>query len=117
LIQGHNQQIRKMFDAIHHSVSRLRRIAISHIKIEKMPLGAYRLLAPHEVKQFMRPIRKPVVKPQAVLKPRERVQPVQAKPQERIQPKERASSREGIQSKERMSETKRTPLRIRKPSR
>lgn len=62
LIQGHNQQIRKMFDTIHHSVSRLRRIAIGHVKIEKMPLGAYRLLTPHEVRQFMQPIRKIVVK-------------------------------------------------------
>lgn len=66
LIQGHNQQIRKMFDAIHHSVSRLRRIGIGHIKDEKLPLGAYRFLAPHEVRQFMKPPRKVMVKPKMV---------------------------------------------------
>lgn len=58
LIQGHNQQIRKMFDAIHHSVTRLRRVAIGHIREDRMPLGAYRLLDEKEVKQFSKP-RKP----------------------------------------------------------
>jgi 23S rRNA pseudouridine2605 synthase len=81
LIQGHNQQIRKMFDAIHHSVSRLRRIGIGHIKDEKLPLGAYRLLAPHEVRQFMRPPKTVRVKP--------RVQKPETKP---AQPKERKSA-------------------------
>lgn len=65
LIQGHNQQIRRMFDAIHHSVSRLRRVAIGHIREDKMPLGAYRMLSPQEVKQFMRPPRQIATKPKS----------------------------------------------------
>ncbi len=115
LIQGHNQQIRKMFDAIHHSVSRLRRIAIAHIKIEKMPLGAYRLLAPHEIRQFKRPILKPAVKPRAVLKPRERVERAPAKPPERAQSRERTPFRakaplgEGTQSRVRPTAQIRRP--------
>jgi 23S rRNA pseudouridine2605 synthase len=118
LIQGHNQQIRKMFDAIHHSVSRLRRIAIGHIKIEKMPLGAYRLLAPHEIKQFMRPARKPIVKPKAVLKPRERTaERATAKPPEKIQSRERTAMKDGARADEGTSQTKRLPLRAKKPSR
>ena len=102
LIQGHNQQIRKMFDAIHHSVSRLRRISIAHIKIEKMPLGAYRLLSPQEIRQFTHPIRKPVVKPRAVLKPRERVERTPAKPPEKLQPREHTASKERTPQNERI---------------
>lgn len=63
LIQGHNQQIRRMFDAIGHSVTKLRRIGIGHLRAEKLPLGAYRFLAPHEVKQFTKPPRKIQLKP------------------------------------------------------
>ncbi|MEP6924196.1 MAG: pseudouridine synthase [Pyrinomonadaceae bacterium] len=117
LIQGHNQQIRKMFDAIHHSVSRLRRISIAHIKIEKMPLGAYRLLAPHEIRQFTHPIRKPVVKPKTVLKPRERAERTAAKSQERIQPKERVSPRDRVQPKARTTQTRRAQSSVKKPTR
>ena len=66
LIQGHNQQIRRMFDAIGHSVSRLRRIAIGHIRDERLPLGAYRQLSPQEIRHFTpRPPRKIVDKPNA----------------------------------------------------
>jgi 23S rRNA pseudouridine2605 synthase len=57
LIQGHNQQIRKMFDTIRHSVVRLRRIQIGGVKDEKLPVGAYRLLAPHEIRQIVKPPR------------------------------------------------------------
>ncbi len=52
LFEGHNQQIRKMFDAIGHSVVKLRRISIGHIKDDRMPVGAYRLLETEEVKAF-----------------------------------------------------------------
>jgi 23S rRNA pseudouridine2605 synthase len=58
LHEGHNQQIRKMFDAIGNSVVKLRRIAIGSINEPQMPIGAYRLLDEKEVKQLVKPSRK-----------------------------------------------------------
>jgi 23S rRNA pseudouridine2605 synthase len=52
LYEGHNQQIRKMFDAIGHSVVKLRRIAIGKIKDERLKAGAYRSLSESEVASF-----------------------------------------------------------------
>ncbi len=52
LIEGHNQQIRKMFDSVGHSVVKLRRIAIGHVKDDRIPVGAYRELDADEIKQF-----------------------------------------------------------------
>lgn len=52
LTEGHNQQIRKMFDSIGHSVVKLRRTAIGHVKDDRIPVGAYRELDPDEIKQF-----------------------------------------------------------------
>ena len=52
LTEGHNQQIRKMFDSVGHSVVKLRRIAIGHIKDDRIPVGAYRELDADEIKQF-----------------------------------------------------------------
>lgn len=52
LLEGHNQQIRKMFDAVGHSVVKLKRIAIGHIKDDRIPVGAYRELDPEEVRLF-----------------------------------------------------------------
>lgn len=53
LHEGHNQQIRKMFDAIGNSVVKLRRIAIGHVRDERIPLGAYRELDADEIKGFL----------------------------------------------------------------
>jgi 23S rRNA pseudouridine2605 synthase len=66
LYEGHNQQIRKMFDAIGNSVVKLRRIAIGNISEDKMPIGAYRLLDENEVKQLLKPFKKsaPKAKPE-----------------------------------------------------
>jgi 23S rRNA pseudouridine2605 synthase len=49
LHEGRNQQIRRMFDAIGHSVLKLRRVAIGALRDERLPVGAYRLLQPGEV--------------------------------------------------------------------
>lgn len=62
LYEGHNQQIRKMFDAIGHSVVKLRRTSIGHVKDEHIPVGAYRELDEDEVKEFFNP---PPKKPKA----------------------------------------------------
>jgi 23S rRNA pseudouridine2605 synthase len=57
LHEGRNQQIRKMFDAIGHSVVKLRRVQIGPLRDDNMPLGAYRMLAPKEVSRLMTPRR------------------------------------------------------------
>jgi 23S rRNA pseudouridine2605 synthase len=62
LTEGHNQQIRKMFDAVGNSVVKLRRIQIGHIKDDRIPVGAYRELDEKEVKEFTNPSNKPVKK-------------------------------------------------------
>ena len=49
LREGRNQQIRRMFDSIGHSVIKLRRVRIGPISDETLPTGAYRLLSPQEV--------------------------------------------------------------------
>ncbi len=52
LHEGHNQQIRKMFDSVGHSVVKLKRVSIGHIKDDRIAVGAYRLLDEGEVKEF-----------------------------------------------------------------
>lgn len=52
LYEGHNQQIRKMFDAIGHSVVKLKRTAIGHIDYDRLPVGAYRELDAEEIEKF-----------------------------------------------------------------
>ncbi|HYJ92092.1 MAG TPA: pseudouridine synthase [Pyrinomonadaceae bacterium] len=52
LYEGHNQQIRKMFDAIGHSVVKLRRTAIGSITDANLKVGAYRKLAKDEVEKL-----------------------------------------------------------------
>jgi 23S rRNA pseudouridine2605 synthase len=49
LYEGHNQQIRKMFDSVGHSVVKLRRIAIGSLDDKGMAAGAYRQLSAEEV--------------------------------------------------------------------
>lgn len=63
LYEGHNQQIRKMFDSIGNSVVKLRRIAIGNIREEKMPIGAFRELSAKEIKELLAPRRKVETKP------------------------------------------------------
>lgn len=76
LYEGHNLQIRKMFDTIGHSVVKLRRIAIGSIRNETLRVGEYRLLAPFEIARFKRPQRKPNATPQKKdVKPRTKKQP------------------------------------------
>jgi pseudouridine synthase len=52
LHEGRNQQIRRMFDAVGHSVLKLRRVAIGHLRDERLPTGKWRLLSPAEVARF-----------------------------------------------------------------
>jgi 23S rRNA pseudouridine2605 synthase len=72
LIEGKNQQIRKMFDIIGHSVIKLRRVRIGHLTDDKLPLGEHRELKASEIKKFFQPVapnqRRP--KPRKALKRR-----------------------------------------------
>jgi 23S rRNA pseudouridine2605 synthase len=54
LREGRNQQIRRMFDAIGHSVTKLRRVAIGSITAEGILIGQWRHLTPAEVKRLKR---------------------------------------------------------------
>lgn len=55
LYEGHNQQIRKMFDSIGHSVVKLRRTSIGPITDRGLPVGKYRKLMPEEVAAIQSP--------------------------------------------------------------
>ena len=52
LFQGHNQQIRKMFDAVGFSVVKLRRTKIGTIDDSNLKIGAYRILSEQEIKNL-----------------------------------------------------------------
>lgn len=52
LYEGHNQQIRKMFDSIGHSVVKLRRIQIGKITDQGLAVGSNRKLTPDEIKSL-----------------------------------------------------------------
>ena len=52
LYEGHNQQIRKMFDAVGHSVVKLKRIAIGGITDAGLSVGSYRKLTTDEIKNL-----------------------------------------------------------------
>lgn len=55
LVEGRNQQIRKMFDAIGHSVVKLQRVQIGPLTDKGLKPGAWRNLTPAEVKRLLAP--------------------------------------------------------------
>src|SRR5213079_3233862 len=61
LREGRTQQIRKMFKAVGHPVSKLRRVAIGPISDPKLTPGVWRELTRHEVKMLetMKELKKP----------------------------------------------------------
>jgi 23S rRNA pseudouridine2605 synthase len=54
LHEGRNQQIRRMFDAVGHSVVKLRRVQIGRIRDDRLKPGEWRLLTPAEVSSLRR---------------------------------------------------------------
>jgi 23S rRNA pseudouridine2605 synthase len=54
LYEGHNQQIRKMFDVIGHSVVKLRRIAIGTVTDSNLSVGSHRKLTKLEIERLMK---------------------------------------------------------------
>jgi len=55
LHEGRNQQIRRMFDQVGHSVLKLRRVAIGPVRDERLKPKEWRRLAAAEIKQLMNP--------------------------------------------------------------
>jgi 23S rRNA pseudouridine2605 synthase len=53
LHEGRNQQIRRMFDAIGHSVIKLRRVKIGFLRDDRLAPKEWRLLTPAEVARLM----------------------------------------------------------------
>lgn len=54
IFEGHNRQIRKMFETLGYTVTRLHRIKEANIEIGNLKLGAYRRLKPFEVVSLKR---------------------------------------------------------------
>ncbi len=54
LHQGRNQQVRRMFELVGHSVLKLRRVRIGFLTDEKLKPGHWRFLAPAEVARLMK---------------------------------------------------------------
>lgn len=54
LHEGRNQQIRRMFDAIGHSVVKLARTRIGQLEDKQLPVGKWRKLTQAEVNRFKR---------------------------------------------------------------
>lgn len=54
LHQGRNQQVRRMFELIGHSVLKLRRVRIGFLRDEKLKPGEWRFLSPAEARRLMR---------------------------------------------------------------
>jgi 23S rRNA pseudouridine2605 synthase len=52
LIEGKNNQVRKMFDLIDHPVVKLKRIQIGFLRDPKLKPGAFRPLAVNEIRRF-----------------------------------------------------------------
>jgi 23S rRNA pseudouridine2605 synthase len=79
LYEGHNLQIRKMFDSIGHSVVKLRRLAIGNLRDDRMPIGSFRELTTREISDFFSYQQKTKSKPLA-----EKAKPAKpAKPNEK----------------------------------
>ena len=60
LYEGHNQQIRKMFDAIGNSVVKLRRVSIGPFNDQHLKTGQYRKLSRSEIDKIANPTKEKV---------------------------------------------------------
>ncbi len=53
LYEGRNRQIRRMMEAVGHSVRSLRRVAFGNLKLQRLNPGTWRKLRPEEVSQLL----------------------------------------------------------------
>lgn len=54
LIEGKQNQIRRMFAQVGHQVEKLKRIRIGFLELAELPIGQFRQLTPSEVERFRR---------------------------------------------------------------
>jgi 23S rRNA pseudouridine2605 synthase len=114
LREGRTQQIRKMFQAVGHPVSKLRRVAIGPISDPKLTPGVWRELTKHEVKMLetMKEMKKPAKRrvaasPASRKKPATAAKrPTAAKRSAAARPKARATAARTAPTR---SSTRRTP--------
>ncbi|HEX3577857.1 MAG TPA: pseudouridine synthase, partial [Thermoanaerobaculia bacterium] len=111
LREGRTQQIRKMFQAVGHPVSKLRRVAIGPISDPKLTPGVWRELTKQEVKMLetMKEPKKSVKPRRTAARPASRKKPAAAvsrKPASRPKP---AAKRSASSRTETRSSTRRTP--------
>jgi 23S rRNA pseudouridine2605 synthase len=52
LVEGRNRHVRRIFEAVGHSVTRLRRLSFAGITVEGLGRGNWRLLEPREIAQL-----------------------------------------------------------------
>lgn len=52
ITEGRNRQVRRMCEAVGHSVSRLKRIGLAFLNLDGLPVGKYRQLTAAEVKRL-----------------------------------------------------------------
>ncbi|WP_163855673.1 pseudouridine synthase [Paenibacillus elgii] len=52
IYEGRNRQVRRMFDAIHHPVIKLKRIQFGPLQLSGIPRGKFRHLTPQEVNEL-----------------------------------------------------------------
>jgi 23S rRNA pseudouridine2605 synthase len=114
LREGRTQQIRKMFQAVGHPVSKLRRVAIGPISDPKLTPGVWRELTKHEVKMLetMKEMKKPAKRrvaagPASRKKPAKAAKrPTAAKRSAAARPKTRATAARTAPTR---TSTRRTP--------
>jgi 23S rRNA pseudouridine2605 synthase len=112
LREGRTQQIRKMFQAIGHPVSKLRRIAIGPISDPKLTPGVWRELTKQEVKMLetMKEPKKTAPPRRAASRPAVRAKSATAaKRSTAARPKTRSTARSASSRVEPRSSTRRTP--------
>jgi 23S rRNA pseudouridine2605 synthase len=109
LREGRTQQIRKMFQAIGHPVSKLRRVAIGPISDPKLTPGVWRELTKQEVKMLetMKELKKPVKPRHTAARPVSRKKPASAgAKRSAARPKARPAASRATATR---SSTRRTP--------
>jgi pseudouridine synthase len=114
LREGRTQQIRKMFQAVGHPVSKLRRVAIGPISDPKLTPGVWRELTKQEVKMLetMKEPKKAIAKPRrTTARPVSRKKPAAAaKRSTASRPKSRPTAARSASARtETRSSTRRTP--------
>src|SRR5438552_3339225 len=110
LREGRTQQIRKMFQALGHPVSKLRRVAIGPISDPKLTPGVWRELTKQEVKMLetMKEPKKTVKPRRTAARPASRKKPAAAK-RTSAASRPKAAKRSASSRTETRSSTRRTP--------